>query len=200
MTFTRKIPWRKWLRALHRDAGYLAVGLTFVYALSGIAVNHLQDWDPNFQNYEKTSALPPSVVDQLPKSEMDDVTSREAAQKVLRALGRPDTFDDVYSIEAGKLEITVGGDTLFVDLRSGQLREAGQKPRVLLRAANWLHLNRGKRAWTLIADGYAGFLLFLATSGLFMLPGRRGFWGRGGLLAIVGAAVPVVYVVLSGGP
>ena len=32
--------WRAWLRAFHRDIGYVAVGLTFIYALSGIAVNH----------------------------------------------------------------------------------------------------------------------------------------------------------------
>jgi hypothetical protein len=50
---TRSRRWRPWLRALHRDLGYLAVGLTFVYALSGLAVNHIADWDPNFDNYER---------------------------------------------------------------------------------------------------------------------------------------------------
>ena len=38
---------RKWLRILHRDLGYLVAGLTIVYAISGIAVNHVQDWNPN---------------------------------------------------------------------------------------------------------------------------------------------------------
>ena len=47
-----RFPWRPWLRAIHRDVGYLAVGLTFVYALSGLAVNHIADWDPNFTNYD----------------------------------------------------------------------------------------------------------------------------------------------------
>jgi hypothetical protein len=60
--------------------------------------------------------------------------------------------------------------------------EDGQKPRLLLRIANWLHLNRGKKAWTYFADGYAAFLLILATTGLFMLPGRKGLIGRGGIL------------------
>ena len=50
----RRLRWRPWLRALHRDIGYLAVGLTVVYALSGLAVNHIGDWDPNFDNYEHT--------------------------------------------------------------------------------------------------------------------------------------------------
>jgi len=34
---------RTWLRAIHRDVGYSAVGLTIVYAASGIAVNHVAD-------------------------------------------------------------------------------------------------------------------------------------------------------------
>ena len=33
----RKVAWRPWLRALHRDAGYTAVGLTIIYAASGLA-------------------------------------------------------------------------------------------------------------------------------------------------------------------
>ena len=78
--------------------------------------------------------------------------------------------------------------------------EEGQTPRLLLRVANWLHLNRGKQAWTYVADAYAVLLLYLAASGLFMLPGRKGLLGRGGLIALAGAAVPIVYVVLSGGP
>jgi hypothetical protein len=68
----------------------------------------------------------------------------------------------------------------------------------LLRAANWLHLNRGKRAWTYVADAYAIVLLGLAASGLFMIPGRNGFWGRGVILVTLGAMIPTVYVVLNG--
>ena len=45
--------WRGWLRAIHRDLGYLAVGFTLIYALSGIAINHIKDWDPNFHATEQ---------------------------------------------------------------------------------------------------------------------------------------------------
>jgi hypothetical protein len=78
--------------------------------------------------------------------------------------------------------------------------EEGQKPRFFIRVADWLHENRGKRAWTYVADTYAVLLLYLALSGLFMIPGRKGLKGRGAIIALAGAAVPVLYVVLSGGP
>ena len=36
-----------------------------------------------------------------------------------------------------------------------------------------LHLNRGKKAWTYVADTYAVILLYLAVSGLFMIRAVR---------------------------
>jgi len=40
--------WNKWNRIIHRDFGYLCVGLTIIYAVSGIAVNHVDTWNPNY--------------------------------------------------------------------------------------------------------------------------------------------------------
>ena len=177
------------IRALHRDAGYLAVGLTFVYALSGLAVNHIEDWDPNFTQVRNEYTM------QLPANAADDAT----AQSVLRALEIDETPLGVYRSTPDRLEITLAESTLYVSSR-GHVVQEGQSPRFLLRAANWLHLNRGKKAWTYVADTYAVVLLLLATSGLFMIPGRKGVLGRGALFVLTGAAVPVLYVWLSGGP
>ncbi len=40
--------WRKLIIATHRDVGYFFAGLTVIYAISGIAVNHIEDWNPNY--------------------------------------------------------------------------------------------------------------------------------------------------------
>ena len=40
--------WRRWNYILHRDIGFLCVGLTLVYAISGVAVNHVKDWNPSY--------------------------------------------------------------------------------------------------------------------------------------------------------
>ena len=181
---------RPWLRALHRDLGYLAVGLTVVYALSGIAVNHIADWDPNFDNFEAKHqlALPLPTDDQ------------ELADQLLRELAVTDKPTEVYRSDTTELSILLANRTFHVDTQTGAVLEDGQRPRFLIRVANWLHLNRGKKAWTYIADGYAAFLLLLATTGIVMLPGRKGLIGRGGILVALGIAVPVLYVTLSGGP
>ncbi|MDA3778792.1 MAG: peptidase, partial [Bacteroidales bacterium] len=39
---------RKLNRNIHRDLGYIFFGLTVIYAMSGIALNHLDDWNPNY--------------------------------------------------------------------------------------------------------------------------------------------------------
>jgi len=192
----KRLPWRKWIRALHRDVGYLAIGLTFVYAVSGIAVNHIDDWDPNFTPIDKTTEL---AVDLSVDPDSDD-SVRLAARKLMASMERGDAIEDVYALDDRSLEVTLNASTLFVDLESRTVREEGQESRPLLRVANWLHLNRGKKAWTYVADSYAAFLLVLATTGLFMFPLRRGLLGRGGVLTLVGAAAPILYVVLSGGP
>ena len=186
----KKLNWRPWLRAFHRDIGYFAVGLTVVYALSGIAVNHLKDWDPNFKQVNLTHQLA------LPLPADDDA----AAKSALRSLGVHEEPREVYRASATQLDVVFDKRTFHVDTTTGVVHEEGQSARPVLRAANWLHLNRGKRAWTYVADFYAFFLLFLAFSGLFMIPGRKGLIGRGAVIALVGAAVPVLYVVLSGGP
>jgi len=181
--------WRRQLRSLHRDVGYLLVGLTFVYALSGLAVNHIEDWDPNFNQFE--------VEHQLAAPLPDD--EQAAAAAVLDQLDIDETPSDVFLYEQ-ELEIQLDNRSLYVNGETMTILDRGQRARPGLRVANWLHLNRGKKAWTVVADGYAVLLLFLACSGMLMLPGKKGLAGRGWILVVLGAAVPIAYVVLSGGP
>jgi hypothetical protein len=181
--------WRRLLRATHRDVGYALVGLTFVYAISGLAVNHIEDWEPNYTEFERTVRLDTPVPE-------DDVAAVAALKSRLEIDADP---IDVFRTD-DELEVLFDGRELIVDLQDQTVLDRGRESRFFLRVANWLHLNRGKKAWTLVADSYAVLLLFLATSGMFMLPGKRGLRGRGALFVALGVAIPVLYVVLSGGP
>ena len=186
----RRFRVRPWLRALHRDLGYLAVGLTVMYAASGLAVNHIADWDPNFTQIEREFTIAAAL------PEDDD----EAAKIVQAEAGITEAPLDVYRVSETELEIAFADRTLHVDPTTGRVFEEGQEPRMFLRVANWLHLNRGKKAWTNFADGYAIALLVLASTGLFMIPGRKGLLGRGAILLVLGAAIPFAYLWYAGGP
>jgi hypothetical protein len=181
--------WRAWLRAVHRDIGYLAVGFTVIYAMSGIAMNHIDDWDPNFHATEITRTIAPIGA---------ELSDAEATRRIAEAAGASGAIDDVYragdevrlSYQDGT-KLTAIGDTLTVQRR---------RDRFFFRVADWLHATRGKQAWKFIADLYAGLLLYLAISGIFMIKGRLGLRWRGAALIALGLAAPLGYLVLSGGP
>lgn len=181
--------WRVWSRAIHRDIGYFSVGLTVVYAVSGLAVNHIADWEPNFRQVAREAEL------QLPAGGGDQAVARAA----LAAFDLDAPVREVFR-EGDAVEIVLDEGTLRVDTRSGHAIANLQQARFFLRAANWLHLNRGKKAWTVVADTYALFLLLLSVTGLWMFAGRKGLLGRAGVIAAAGALVPILYVALSGGP
>jgi len=180
--------WRAWLRGIHRDVGYLAIGLTVIYALSGLAINHIQDWDPNFTSYEKVTTIEP----------IDEALDDDAA--IALAMERTGVRGTLRSSYRAGDEIHLELDSRKVVIIGDQVTDQGREPRFFLRAANWLHYNRGKKAWTYVADAYAVLLLYLACSGLFMLKGKLGMRWRGAILVTLGAAVPIGYVVWSGGP
>jgi uncharacterized protein len=190
VTKRKKLSWRPWLRAIHRDVGYIAVGLTFIYALSGLAVNHITDWsdgDPSFKTYTRT----------IPAGDLagDDAAIAEALRRRLSIKQAP---REIYRASPEQLEILFDKRSLHVDTAKGTVVDEGQEPRLFLRIANWLHLNRGKKAWTYAADAYAAALLFLATSGIFMIAGKKGLIGRGAFLVLAGMLIPVLYVQLAG--
>ena len=176
-------------RSLHRDVGHLAVGLTVVYACSGLAVNHIADWEPSFVAYQETRELGGPIAG----------SDEEITAVVRRRLAIAAEPRDVYRAAPDDLQILFERSTLHVNPASGHVLEEGQRPRFFLRAANWLHLNRGKKAWTYFADSYAVGLLFLATSGLFMIAGKKGFFGRGVYFVAAGVAIPLVYLALVRG-
>ncbi|MBX3228566.1 MAG: PepSY-associated TM helix domain-containing protein [Labilithrix sp.] len=181
---------RPWLRAVHRDVGYVAVGLTFIYALSGLAVNHITDWsdgDPSFRNYTRTV--------QVGNIEGED---QAIADELRKRLGVDLTPREIYRAGPDNLEVLFDKRSLHYDRAKGEVVDEGQEPRFLLRVANWLHLNRGKKAWTYFADAYAAGLLLLATSGIFMIAGKKGIVGRGAVLVLLGILVPVLYVHFAG--
>lgn len=180
--------WRAWLRAVHRDIGYLAIGFTVIYAVSGIAQNHIEDWgEVSYATYEKTLTIAP-IAEDAP----DDVAVKQVADAA--GLGTPTGVfragDEVRLEYANGAKVTAIADTVTIQ---------GRERRAFIGAANWLHTARNRAGWKYVADAYALLLLYLAISGIFMIKGRLGLKWRGALLISAGVAVPV-FAVLTSGP
>jgi hypothetical protein len=179
---------RAWNVAIHRDLGFLVVGLTLVYALSGLAVNHLQHWNPSYrvERVHLTVSPPP------------DTSPEALASFLLAARGVTEAPSAALHTGPDEFKVFLNQRALILQPSTGDLVDETVRPRPLLFPLNALHLNKGRGAWTWIADVYAASLVILAVTGLFIVRGRKGLWGRGGVLVALGVALPILYWVFFG--
>jgi hypothetical protein len=178
------VSWRRLLVVLHRDVGYLCAGLTVIYAVSGIAVNHIEDWNPNYDVRRTRLA-----VGTVPAG--DDGA---AAQVVLDRLHITDKPRAAVWISPAQLRIFLENRTLTLDAPAGEVEDERVSRRPVFFQMNFLHLNRGKGLWTWLADAYAVALSLLALSGIIILRGPRGLGGRGKWLVLAGLAIPLLFL------
>lgn len=186
--------WRRINNALHRDLGYLCFALTVIYAISGVAVNHIADWNPNYRLERQTSALAAADL-----AAIKGRRGAELAGAVLAKLRETGTMKGFFQDDAESIRIFVEGNTINLNLASGQVVQEKVATRPVLHQMNFLHLNHPKKLWTWFADLYAVALLFLAVSGLFVLRGKKGITGRGAWLTGLGLLTPLLFLWLYGG-
>lgn len=181
------IMWRKWFRVLHRDVGYVAVALIIAYGVSGLAVNHIEDWNPSYTFAERGFDIGP-----LPTGEPAAMADAVIARLHLdRASVRGHFLETAREL---RVFLTDGQEArLDVTTGKGKLKLVARRP--VLFQLNALHLNNLKGAWTYVADVFALALMVLAVTGLFMNKGARGLGGRGKWFVAGGLAVPVAAIV-----
>jgi hypothetical protein len=178
------LPWRRWNAAVHRDVGYLSVALTLAYAISGLAVNHIASWNPNYVKTQEVRQITPLD----PAEPTGSLIQKAQAQ--LRPEGR---FKSAFQPDDDTLQLFYDRATYAIDLPTGKVLVDATRPRPVLHALNQLHLNAPKRLWTLIADLYALALIALSLTGLFILRGPKGLLGRGLWFVGAGLAIPLGY-------
>lgn len=178
-----KFKWRKWNRALHRDFGYLFFGMTIIYALSGIALNHLSDWNPNFiiERYEVQVHGMPAEFD------------RADVEELLSVIGEPGTYKKHFYPGNNYLKVFIKEGTVEINMRTGKGMVEKIKRRPVFNQINYLHYNPAKW-WTYFSDLYCVALVLLAIGGLFILKGKKGITGRGAWLTALGILIPLIFL------
>jgi hypothetical protein len=167
------------IRGLHRDIGFFVLGLTLIYALSGVALL-----------YRETTFLkaPEAVETSLPPQLSADAIGKNLHLRRFELLGQDDTvlrFQALPAVQDGRYE-TATGKTTYTEMKL---------PFWLQRFIRFHTLSASRPAhWLAVAYGAA--LLFLAISSFFMFkrsapPLRRGLVLAGGGLVL--AALVLVF-------
>ena len=187
----RRRPWRYYNILIHRYLGYFFAGTTCVYAISGLAVNHIEDWNPNYSiSHQKQKFDPLADPENL---------SVQEANVILQsfALKTPFNADNVFYPDENSIEILLSAhQKIRLNTTTGNADLETTSRRPALHLFNFLHLNNAKQAWTLYADIYAIALLLLALSGLLMKKAKKGLWGEAGIWTLAGMVLPVVLVLI----
>jgi len=175
--------WRRWNYVLHRDIGFLCIGLTLAYAISGVAVNHVAQWNPSYRVERIETNIGPVI---------GNPTDAGTIRMILARLDEQGKLESSYRPDPNNLQLFVEGRSIVVELASGHVVHDRAIPRPGLREMNFLHLNHPKKAWTWVADLYAVALAFLAFSGFFMI--RKKTLRRGFVLTSAGIAFPLFFL------
>ncbi|MCU0369921.1 MAG: PepSY-associated TM helix domain-containing protein [Bacteroidales bacterium] len=181
-----KFQWRKWFRVVHRDFGYLFFGLTLVYSISGIALNHLDDWNSNYiiVRREITVENPGRLVRGITKPEV---------KSILEEIGEDSGYKNHYFPQEGQIKIFLKGGSAVINTETGHGLLETTRRRPFFREMNYLHYNP-QLSWTWVSDVFAGALIILAITGLFLVRGAKGITGRGAWLTILGIIVPLIFL------
>ena len=178
-----KKSYKYWLRVIHRDLGFLMVGICLVYAISGILLNHLDGKDPAYKVESSTLQFGENL-------SIQDVEVLWNDKKDIPKLNK------VVPIDATHYRLLFSGGTGVYDSKLGTVDYEKYTKRKFVYWINKLHYNKVK-GWSVMADFFAISLIFFAISGLFIVSKKNGVLGRGKYYLILGLLVPILYVLIA---
>lgn len=159
--------------------------MTVIYALSGIALNHKVDWNPNYDISREQVQWRDMPAGNL---------TREQVLGFLDTYGERDGYKKHYYPVPGRLKIFVDHGSFELDRATGSGYHERIRKRPVFFEVNFLHYNPG-RLWTWFSDVFSGALILLAITGMFVLKGRNGITGRGWWLTAIGVVLPLLFLV-----
>ena len=179
---------RSLLRTLHRDLGYFIVGMTIVYTLSGIFLNHRFDFNPDykiintdFQTHIRTNT---------------NINEQEI-KNVLKELEREVVYKQHFITNQGNIKIFISNGEVVINPETGIGTMTYLQKRPIMFEMNFLHRSSIGSIWKWVSDAMAVILLFVAVSGLFLLKGKRGFGRWGWYYTIAGIVIPLLFVLIK---
>lgn len=181
---------RKWCHILHRDLSYFFAGVILIYACSGIMLNHKRDFNADYSITQKSYQIESS----FPKAKSD--FTKDYVLELLDEIGERRNYTQHYFPRENTMKVFIkGGSSLTVDTETGDACYEAVKKRPIISSLNRLHYNPN-RNWTIFSDIFAVSLIIITLTGIVMVKGRKGLWGRGGIELLAGILIPLAFILL----
>jgi len=178
---------RKLLRVLHRDFGYFIVGMTIVYALSGIYLNHRHNFNPDYKIF---------ITDFKVELPAKPGLTEEDIKTVLQSVNDEVVYKKHFINNQGLIKIFIENGEAVINPESGKGTLQYLQRRPFIFSINMLHRANLGTLWKWVSDLMAAILIFVAVSGLFILKGKRGFNRWGWWFMVAGIVVPLVFALI----
>ncbi len=178
---------RKLLRVLHRDFGYFIVGMTIVYALSGIFLNHRHDFNPDYKIFH--TEFQTQINAETPVTE-------SMIKAELQKLDRSVVFKKHYITNEGRIKVFIENGEVVINPETGTGSMSYLQKRPVVFEMNKLHKATLGTLWKWVSDFMGVVMIFVAVTGLFLLKGKRGFSRWGWWFTIAGIIIPLLFTIL----
>jgi uncharacterized protein len=178
---------RKLNRVIHRDLSYFFAGMVIIYSISGIALNHMHQWNPNYIiTKTEISTNIPSDKSQIDKELLNTILKEHNEKELL----------SFYYPKADIVKAFVKNGTLTINIKNGNGVLETLQRRPFFAQINFLHYNNPRQWWTAFSDIFAVSLIVITITGLFIIKGRNGIRQRGIILLLAGLILPLVALFL----
>lgn len=174
-----------WNRTLHRDLAYFFFGLILAFSISGITLNHRE----NFNSREYTVTVEPLVIE-LPadKSKINEDFFRNMATTI-----SPESKFEAFRQRGEEVRIYLDDAFVTIDLSTGEGQIDHVKPIPVLKQMAILHQTTNKW-WIWFSDIFGIAMLIIAITGMYISKGKYGFKRRGWILATLGLIFPFIFL------
>lgn len=178
---------RKYCRIIHSHLSFFFAGIIIIYAISGITMNHLKDFNPQYmisvENYKVNGIFP----------HQQNFTKQDVLLLLTEINEQANYTNHYYPNKTTMKVFLKGGSSYALNLETGDAKYEALIKRPFFSQLSFLHYNPNKW-WTIFSDIFAICLVIITISGISMIKGRKGLIGVGGIELGIGIMIPILFL------
>lgn len=185
-------------RQWHRDLGYLVIGITIIYSLSGIMLSfrdlHIfeKEYILNTKIEKNATNVETKIIDAFSnikqKQELPSHVIKKSVIDSIKIIEDTDTYTKYQVSRKKNMKII----TYYKN--SGEVIYSISAYPTFIKPFIDAHKSSSQDRWAYLALAYSIILFFLAISAIFMVKGKYGFKQRGVYLTLLGVLIVVAFL------